>query len=839
MKEQDFRIFVDQVKELNDIAEVIGEYIKLDRALRAICPFHEEKNPSFHVNAQGQYFHCFGCGASGDVITFIVLYLKLPFLEALSFLAQRASLPPPTLKDEDLNKIQHERRIEDILFDTAHYYHHSLTPEVKAYLTDQRMITLETIERFLIGYANGGLKKYLTNDRKYPLEDCLQAGVLVNDEGKGSHDFFYHRITLPSFKNARVINLSGRIFPEGDLKYLHLRGRSISLYNQDALLSNEALIVEGIFDCLMAIQHSYSAVALQGAKNFKKEYLDMFHRVETAYISMDGDEPGRLGARAIGKLLEDKARIVLLPDGKDPDEYLKENGRDKFQELLSSSLDPIEYEISLIPEDTKKIDLHRKLEPIFQRISKRPRIQQEALLKEDIQKRFKLLNKDIDECRKIIRSNETKDINEKPQFQSKKKYKAIFPGLVDLVEYKGQPAYLIKQGEEFLIKQNFSIEGETYFPPPKDQLPFLLPVGERVMEIIHDHRETDQRLYKDLFELTKRNAELPSEEHYHLLALWVLHTYLMENFNYSPQMCFFSLEGRGKSRTGMTLIYTAYRGIFTEEVREPIIIRMTKNLNASYFFDVWNIWKTANDSGSVDLLLQRFQHGANVYRVPFPEREPFEDYRGYEIFGPTVYATNEPSHRILESRGIVITMPKSERKFEEDVKPEFLLTYKERCVAFRARHLGEVPPSCDKPSSERLGDIMKPLYQVLKLVCPEREESFLRFLKKLEEERKMLKSETSDAQIIQAMIELEPNVIAGELSLQEITEKVNEDLDERYKRSNEKIGWRLRAMGITKRTGKRGKRYVIFDREKIYALAREHGLPEPQQPTQPLKNTLF
>jgi len=824
MKDHNLRAFVDQVKERTDIVQLLSEYITLNRNFMAICPFHSDTKPSLRIYPHTQSFNCFGCKAHGDVIDFITLHHKIPFWDALTLLAQRAGLPMPNLKDEDLKQIQHERRIEDILFDTAHYYHLSLNPEAKAYLTNQRMITDETIKSFLIGYANGGLKKYLTNDRKYSLEDCLQAGVLFNDEGKATHDFFYHRITLPSFKYGRVINISGRIFPEGDPKYLHLRGRPISLYNQDALCSKQVLIVEGIFDCLSAIQHGYSAVALQGAKNFREEYLPLFQKVEMAYICLDGDKAGREGMRYIGSLLEDKARIVLLPDEKDPDEYLKENGPDKFQELLNFSLDPIENEISIIPQDTKKIDLPRKLTPILKRISKRPRIQQEPFLKESIQKRFSLNNNEISEYRRLIHSEERSHKEEKKESKPTGKPLAIFPGLVDLVEYQGQPAYLIKEGDHFLIKKETNIDGQTYHPPPKDQLLFLLPEGERVMALIHDSRETDQRLYNDTVELFKRNFELPSEEYYHLFALWDLHTYLLENFNYSPQICLYSLESRGKSRTGMTLIYTAYRGIFTEEVREPVIIRMAQLLNASFFFDVWKIWETAQDTRSVDLLLQRFQRGSQVARVTTPERESFEDYRIFSVFGPTIYATNEPSHRVLESRGIVINMPKSQRTFEVDVTREYLLSHKERMVAFRARHLGEVLPYCDKPSSERLGDIMKPLYQVLKVVCPEREQNFLDLIRELEEERKMVKSQTKEAEIIEALINLEPNVTAGTLPINDITEKVNEGRREKFQYSSKTIGRTLRTMGFKGRRLSGGSRAIIYDKDKVSELALEHGL---------------
>ncbi|MCX5804053.1 MAG: CHC2 zinc finger domain-containing protein [Proteobacteria bacterium] len=827
MKDQYFPAFIDQVKELNDIVQVISTYIPLDHHFMAICPLHSDKKPSLRVYPNTQSFYCFGCHAGGDVINFIMLHQEIPFWNALTFLADKVGLTVPTPDQKDLTTIQQDRIIEDILIHTVQYYHSTLTPEVKEYLIKERMISEDIIERFLIGYAKGGLKRHLINTCKHSIEDCLKAGVLINDQNSGTRDFFYHRITLPSFKYGRAINISGRIFPEGDPKYINLPGRPIDLYNQDSLRSKKVIITEGIFDCLRAVQYGYPAVALQGAMIFKKEYLKLFQNAERVYVCLDGDQAGIDGMKRIGSLLEDKARLVFLPDGKDLDEYLKENGRDKFQELLSSSLDPIEYEISLIPEDTKRIDLHKKLEPILQRISKRPRTQQEALLKEDIQKRFKLTSKEIDLYRREIKSVPKHENNVETQHAPDEEFKAVFPGLVDLVEYEGQPAYLIKEVKTFSIEKSVAIDGKVFFPPTKDQIPFLLPDGERVRAFIEDSKETDHLLYDDILEQFIRMFELPSNKHYDLLALWLMHTYLMEKFEYSPQLCFFATDTRGKSTTGQALIYMAYRGIYVENVREAFIFRMAEYFGTTIFFDIFDIWKDIKSSQSEDAFLQRFQRGAVVPRVINPELPPFEDIRFFKIFGPTIYATNEATHRVMEGRGIVINMPKTDRVFKEKPTKEGLLTYKERLVAFRARHLDDVLPDAESISLHRLGDILGPLHKILKLVCPEREQILLDLTKELEEERKMNKSQSQDARIIEAIINLESTVERGELSNKAITEKFNEELLEKFKLPPERIGRRIKALGIPTKRISGGRMAIIYDPTQIRALAEEHGVILP------------
>lgn len=833
MKEQNFYDFINQVKESNDIVQVISSFTSLNSHYMAICPIHQDKKPSLRVYPDTQSFYCFGCHAGGDVISFISLYKNISFMDALSFLADNAGLRMPVFNNNYSPEIQHNRSIEDILSSTAQYYHSSLTQEVKEYLIKERMISEDTIERFLIGYARGGLKNHLTKTCNYSIEDCLEAGVLINNQDSGIRDFFYNRITLPNFKYGRVINIAARSFPEGEPKYINLRGRPIEFYNQDALRSKEIIITEGVFDCLQAVQHGYKAVSLQGAGIFKEEYIRLFQNVEKVYVCLDGDQAGRDGMKRIGSLLQDKARLVSLPEGKDLDECLKENSIDEFQKLLSESRDPIVYEIELIPEDTEPIELSNKLTPVLKRISMRKGSQQEIFLTNYIQKRFNFTAKQIDAFRKEMKAQPEKDKDEEKEYSIEEGYKAVFPDLVDLVNYKGDVAYLIKEGDTFSIEKSITIDGGVFIPPQKEQLLFSLPDGERVLSLIKDKNESDRNLYEDTIELFAANFDLPSDDYYHLLCLWVLHTYLLENFHYSPQICLLSLESRGKTRTGTTLIYTAYRGIFTQEIREPVIIRMSELFNASFFFDVWQIWETAKKTQSVDLLLQRFQHGSQVARVIAPERASFEDYRIFSSFGPTIYATNEPSHRLLESRGIEISMIKSKRSFEKDITRERLIPYKERMVAFRARHLGEVLPECDKPSAERLGDIMKPLYQVLKLVCPDREQKFLSFVAELEEERKSIKSESGEAEIIEALISLESKVDGGRLYIKDIVEKVNEGTHERNQKSPKSIGRLLRTMGFKGKRLHGGARGIEYDKDKIYELAIEHGLDISEPPSIP------
>ena len=206
----DFRSFIENVRERYDIVEVVGWYLKLNQSNKGLCPFHEEKTPSFSVNAKGQYFHCFGCGKGGDVFKFLELYEKKSFTEILKELAKKAGITAPSPNPDFQKHIDEDRTIQEILGETAEFYYKNLTQEARNYLRKNRNITDETISRFKIGYANGNLKEYLLKERNFPLDICLKAGILKKTEDGTTKDYFYDRIVFPNFRHGQAVYLSGR-----------------------------------------------------------------------------------------------------------------------------------------------------------------------------------------------------------------------------------------------------------------------------------------------------------------------------------------------------------------------------------------------------------------------------------------------------------------------------------------------------------------------------------------------------------------------------------------------------------------------------------------------------
>lgn len=498
--------------------------------------------------------------------------------------------------------------------------------------------------------------------------------------------------------------------------------------------------------------------------------------------------------------------------------------------LIADARSVIKYELSSIPTDTDKTELPRKLDSILKKLAQMQKVQADAYLSYEIKPRFELKREDIDGYRQMV-NKYRKEGNgvQAPDDEVGGVYTALFDGLVDLVEYNGNPAFLVREGDKLSILPKVGIEGVPYVPPPKEQIPWLLPRGEEVLRLydiqeVLSQRDSDGALYDDLLSYHKSISQLPGEEYYHLIVAWDFHTYLLEDVQYSPIICLFAVPERGKSRTGKGMIHVAYRGIHVESLRDAYLVRVANDLRASLFLDVRDIWRKAEKNGSEDILLHRFEKGARVPRVLYPERGAHRDMVYYSVFGPTVIGTNEGVHRILETRAVHINMPETSIRFENDVTPEISLPLKERLIAFRARHLGEGFTDIPKPAAGRLGDILKPLQQIIRLVRPDREPTFLRLVKELEAEKLIERRDSLEAEILATLIGLKDEVEHGILPVKLITDTFNEGRSEKSRISYQRVGRRLSAMGFKKGRTSDGASAIIWDAEGIERMEETYGL---------------
>lgn len=425
---------------------------------------------------------------------------------------------------------------------------------------------------------------------------------------------------------------------------------------------------------------------------------------------------------------------------------------------------------------------------------------------------------------------------------------AYFPGLIDLVEIDGKPVFLALNSEgRPCYNERAEVEGQEVLPPPLEHLPWLLPKGYEVLKHYKElEAQGDSWVYAlcgELFDFLYNASEMPTDDYYHeLLVPWILHTYLLERFNFSPIICLYAVPERGKSRTGKTLAYLSYRGAVVESLRESNIIRLSTDCRASIFFDTMSFWKKVEKNQSEDVILGRCERGSVIPRVLFPERGAFKDTKNYLVFGPTILATNESIHEILETRAVMITMPEASRTFTQDVTPGLCLPLKEKLTAFRAYYMDKPMPEVPKPASSRLGDILKPLYGVVRLIRgQEGDPSFLEFVAKLDRDRRLEKSDTLYAQVVRAIMALEKRAERGILPVKMLTDTLNDTRPTGKELTYQRMGRMLSALGLDKGYTPEGNRAVIWDGEKISRLAVKYGLKErpvmPVRPVTPVKIT--
>lgn len=846
-----FQEYIERVKAVNSIEEVIAEEVELKRN-KALCPFHDEKTPSFSVNIQRQYFNCFGCQSAGDVVRFIEKIKKIDFKEALKFLAQRAGISPYQWTEEDEKKFKQKKRKQEILSQAAQYYHQKLNNEAKNYLND-RGFNNEILNKYLIGWANGGLKDFLL-ENGYSLEECQEAKIIKYDPIQKKYvDYFINRIIIPNIVRGNVVHLSGRTLNEEEQKYLHIPGSIEYLWGETNFAGQDVIIVEAPFDAIALIEWGYNAVALFGC-GLKNNFIPRLLTAKTLIFLLDGDKAGIEGAEKSGRKLCQIVRLARLPSvGKDPADYFKEGEKKIVDQAIREAKDYIHCQIDKISDqfsDSKNIkhsEIIKRLSPILEVLSELEDSLVEGYLS-DFKERFKFSTDEIRALKKSIKS--IREASNKESLDSTKEGEteqiALLPGVViDLcVNVQGKIGFLtIKNGEpsfELEIKK----DGKTYVPPPKKAITWFLPRFEEVIRYFKE--DSDSILFQTIEEIIKNNVDLPytdtelrknkvppaqnNSKLYLFFTALVIHTHLLDQAKYSPIIILYSDAEHGKTRFGKLLINLSRSGEMTESLNEANIFRKAERFEASIFLDVLDVWKKAERKGSEDVLLCRYERGHTVPRVIRPEKAGFEDTEHYKIFGPTIIASNETAHHILESRGVIVTMEQSQRKFSDAPTEEELLPLKERLTALHVRWMNKKLPEVKKPADHRLGDILKPIYQIISAFAPEKIQDFKYVVGYFKKVRSEAKSDSPQAEIIEVLLNIYTprGFNARDVLIKDIVEKINKERDPNYPTTSIAVGKRLSAMGFKKGRNKNC-RIMVWDEELLDRLAVQYGLQDPQE----------
>ncbi len=355
---------IEKIKEANDIVDVISESVPLKKSGKnywGLCPFHQEKTPSFSVTRDKQLFKCFGCGEGGNVITFVMKSKNLPFNEAIKILAEKANI---TLEQNEGDKIRQEKSqvYYKMHVDAARFFFRNLNnhKEVKAYFYN-RGITEQSLRSFGLGYSLNSwdsLLKHLKS-MKYSEEDILRAGLASKNEKGRIYDRFRNRLMFPVFDvRGRVIAFGARVLDDTKPKYLnspetpiyhkgtHLYGLNFAKKNSD---EKSLIIVEGYMDTIALSQAGIKNVVASLGTALTKIQARLLNRYsEEVYISYDADNAGQTATvRGLDILNEEgvKVKVVMIPKGKDPDDYIREEGMEKFKQLIEEALPLIDYKI--------------------------------------------------------------------------------------------------------------------------------------------------------------------------------------------------------------------------------------------------------------------------------------------------------------------------------------------------------------------------------------------------------------------------------------------------------------------------------------------------------------
>ncbi len=365
---------VSEIRERTDIVQVIGQYVQLKRSgvnHTGLCPFHDEKTPSFNVNSQKQFYHCFGCRESGDVFSFLMKIEGRRFVEVVEDLAARASveIPREKLTPDQARRAARQRSEKqqglDLNQKVAELYvsllHQQIGADAQSYLK-QRDISEAMVERFRLGFApsSGMAVTRLVEKEGIPMELAMRFGLVAKrQQERGHHDRFWNRLIFPVIGiRGEVLGFGGRMLGEGDgPKYINTP--ETNLYRKGEVLygisgaaaamrkCNQTLLVEGNVDVVMMHQHGFeNCVAPMGTALTTRQILLLKRFGEEVVAILDGDKAGQAAAMKMVPMLVEsglQTKIVTLPSGHDPDSFIRDKGPDELKKHISSAPPAVDF----------------------------------------------------------------------------------------------------------------------------------------------------------------------------------------------------------------------------------------------------------------------------------------------------------------------------------------------------------------------------------------------------------------------------------------------------------------------------------------------------------------
>ena len=692
----------ERIKLSNSIEEIVREAVPLGPHNKALCPFHKEDTPSFFVNVKEQYFHCFGCGAGGDVFNFVMCQKRISFPEALRYLAERKGIQVP-LDNIDFQGEEKRRNINSALAEAAKVYHESLPSEVIGYLKS-RGLTEETINSYRIGFCNGQ-SKYNSIQ-----EILLNAGLIY----EGGRNYFEGYITFPHLLYGRVVYMSGRGYP--DKKHKKLEAEKVVLvylYNEQALSQREVILAEGEIDTLTLIQHGFNACGVLGSNSFKDDWVDKFKNCETVYLSFDADEAGEKGSLKIAGLLGPKARLVYLPEGEDINDFFKHGTKEDYQKLLDQSLSLIEYKIKAIPKTTPPTRLPDVLDPILKELAQLNIAQADAILRHFIKTHFNLNSSEIETYAKLLRiyRKEPKE-TEIDRSLNKDEIIKILSNETALKEthpaqdcIDGKMHFAVKiQDEPYIVTSDrglfsFDTAMQHGIIIKQDSVDTARFSYKGIKSFVNDNAEVEiGPLYRKIKGYIKRFIFFPSDSYPALISLWAMGTYLFMVFRYYPYIWLNAEKSSGKTLVMDVLSPILFNGELITNPTEAVIFRdVSRNLISMCIDEVEQLRKGDKDvyGALIRLLNVGFSKSAIVKRAE-PSAQGSFILKDYRVYSPKMFAGINDIDDVLRDRTIRIQLwRKKESEVVERYKPtpkilEFQGEVRDELYIFALMYAGQI-----------------------------------------------------------------------------------------------------------------------------------------------------
>lgn len=361
-----YREYVTAVRSASSLRDIIIAYkVGVNEANMVVCPFHADTRPSLSVNIPSQLFHCFGCGVSGDVFTFVERMDGVDFKTAVDTLARLVNVRVYTPMAKEREVVDWERAVAEATDQAVGYYQAQMEryPIGKAYLAS-RGLPPDLIAQFRLGWADGGLVA-ATN-----LGPALERAGLAKEvrnatgwTGPVHHDWFVHRVIFPCLRLQRGVFLSGRTAEAGvEPKYLHQKGTEAPLYNEEAINPTATFVVEGPIDVLSLEAWGFPTVGLQGG--VRPSAIPKLRRSTVVYSVLDADRAGR---ESLGKLTAGlgphAVRAVALPEGQDPNDFYRTGTKTQFEDLVAQTQDPVLFMLGRV--QTASGELPERVDPLL------------------------------------------------------------------------------------------------------------------------------------------------------------------------------------------------------------------------------------------------------------------------------------------------------------------------------------------------------------------------------------------------------------------------------------------------------------------------------------------